>query len=59
MSALFCAAAMLLVPTSLQAAAFRDVPEDAWYAPYVNEMAEQGILNGRGDGTFDPNGNIT
>lgn len=59
LSALFCAAAMLLVPASLQAATFRDVPEDAWYAPYVNEMADQGILNGRGDGTFDPNGNIT
>ena len=38
---------------------FSDVPDDAWYAPYVYDLADQGILNGKGNGIFDPNGSIT
>lgn len=34
---------------------FRDVPEDAWYAPYVKWGAAQGITGGTGPDTFDPN----
>lgn len=36
------------------AATFPDVASDAWYAPYVALCAEQGLLNGAGDGRFLP-----
>ena len=33
---------------------FKDVAMDYRYAPYVNYLAEQGIVGGYGDGTFQP-----
>ncbi len=38
---------------------FTDVASDAWYATYVEYAVENGIMSGMGDGTFDPNGNMT
>lgn len=38
---------------------FKDVAKDNWAAPYVAYGVSQGYLNGRGDGTFDPTGNVT
>lgn len=38
---------------------FTDVPENAWYAPYVAKTYEIGMISGKGDGTFDPNGLVT
>lgn len=37
-----------------KASAFTDVAEDAWYAKAVAWAAEQGLVNGMGDGTFAP-----
>lgn len=34
--------------------AFGDVPSSAWYAPYVDRLAELGISAGYADGTFRP-----
>lgn len=39
--------------------AFRDVPENAWYAEAVNTLASLGILEGVGDGRFAPDRAIT
>ncbi len=36
---------------------FSDV--SGWYKDYVNYLAARGILNGAGNGTFNPNSNIT
>lgn len=36
-----------------------DVPENAWYAPYVKWGVSQGIASGTGAGTFTPNGQVT
>lgn len=33
---------------------FTDVPEDAWFAPYVCAAKRRGIANGYADGTFKP-----
>lgn len=33
---------------------FSDVAEDAWYAPYVAELAGRGAMDGYPDGTFRP-----
>ena len=33
---------------------FSDVPEDSWYASAVNTMARMGLVEGVGDGRFDP-----
>ena len=38
---------------------FRDVPDSAWYAPYVKWGAAQGITAGTGPDTFSPEQKIT
>ena len=38
---------------------FRDVAEDAYYAPAVRWASSLKIVNGNTNGTFSPNGNIT
>lgn len=38
---------------------FTDVPANAWYAPYVTKACEIGVIRGKGNGTFDPNGLVT
>lgn len=38
---------------------FKDVPENAWYAPYVGYMSLQGIITGNSDGTFTPDAYIS
>ena len=38
---------------------FLDVAEDAWYADAVMWAAERGLINGTGDGYFQPDGSIT
>ncbi len=41
------------------ATAFTDVAADHWAAGYINLATQYGIINGRGNGIFDPNGNVT
>lgn len=38
---------------------FADVAEDAYYAPYVEWAAENGIVLGYGDGNFGPDDSVT
>ncbi|MEX2653942.1 MAG: S-layer homology domain-containing protein [Acidimicrobiia bacterium] len=38
---------------------FTDVAPTAWYAPFVDRLAELGISVGYGDGTFRPNSGVT
>jgi len=38
---------------------FTDVPATHWAAPYIEYCVSQGIINGKGAGKFDPNGNVT
>lgn len=44
---------------SSKAAGFTDVPTGHWAEKFVNYCAEQDIVAGLGDGTFDPNGKLT
>lgn len=39
--------------------AFTDVPSTAWYAPYVGTASTYGLINGVGEGRFNPDGTIT
>ena len=41
------------------ATSFRDVPESAWYAPYVNWALANGIVSGTSATTFSPDARIT
>ena len=57
---------LLLVLTALfslslpaLASDYTDVGDDAWYAEAVEALREQGIMNGVGDGLFDPDGTFT
>lgn len=38
---------------------FTDIPSDAWYAEYIDICYESGLMNGVGDGRFDPHGTVT
>ena len=38
---------------------FSDVVADCWSAPYINWCEQNGIINGYGDGSFNPSGSIT
>lgn len=38
---------------------FDDVPTGEWYSPYVAWAAKEGIVNGLGNGKFDPTGELT
>ena len=38
---------------------FTDIASDAWYAEYVNYVAENGLMNGYEDGRFGPNDKTT
>lgn len=38
---------------------FSDVPEGIWYAESVNAIASLGLVQGKGDGLFDPDGVLT
>ena len=40
-------------------AGFTDVAADAWYASFVETVAEKGLFSGNPDGTFAPNANMT
>lgn len=46
---------LVLIPCHVSAAStFADVPEDAWYAPYVQEALENDIITGYPGGLFKP-----
>lgn len=38
---------------------FADVPSGQWYAPFVDTASAYGIVNGIGDGRYNPSGTIT
>ena len=38
---------------------FLDIPANAWYKSAVNYAVANGLMNGVGAGTFDPNGSMT
>lgn len=38
---------------------FTDVPADAWYAEAVNALADGGLIQGDGNGHFNPDGLVT
>ena len=50
--------ALGLKPDKSASAGFTDVPATSWFAPYVGTACRYGIVEGRGDGTFDPQGTI-
>ncbi len=50
--------ALGLQPDKSGSAAFADVPESSWFAPYVGTACAYGIVEGRGNGIFDPQGTI-
>ena len=38
---------------------FTDVPKNSWAYSAIEQMAEAGIVSGKGDGKFDPDGSVT
>ena len=57
---LFCSLTLVLgLSSTVFAANFIDVPANAWYTPYVNDLVERGIVNGVTDKTFAPDATVT
>lgn len=50
--------ALMAMPAS-GAAGFDDVPNGAWYTDAVKDLVSRGIMNGRGNGRFEPRGSIS
>gem|GEM_PF-2809911 len=38
---------------------FKDMQQAQWAAPYVSQLAFQGVVKGTGSGDFNPNGHVT
>jgi hypothetical protein len=38
---------------------FSDVPNNHWAKPYIQYVSDLGVIQGKGDGSFDPNGYAT
>lgn len=49
----------LSVPAMAATTPFTDVPETAWYAQDIAQVQELGIIQGKGNGLFDPDGTLT
>lgn len=49
----------LSVPAMAAATPFTDVSDTAWYAQDVAAVQELGIIQGKGNGLFDPDGTLT
>ena len=50
--------ALSLVPAA-SSSSFPDVDDGVWYADYVEAVMAAGVMEGRGGGVFDPDGEIT
>ena len=44
---------------ALAAGGFCDVNQNAWYLKYLDTAVSSGLINGRGDGRFSPDDDIT
>lgn len=53
------AAGMSSFSPSVTYTPFPDVADSAWYASYVRQAVELGLINGKSGGVFDPNGKLT
>ena len=51
--------AVLLTSGMALAAVFSDVPESNWAYSYVERAYTEGVVQGMGDGTYDPDGPLT
>lgn len=50
---------MMGTPETTYSAIFTDVPKDEWYSIGIVWAAENGIVKGAGDGTYQPNGPLS
>jgi len=50
---------LLAVPASARAVSFPDVGEDEWFAEAVQVLSDEGIVQGRANGSFRPYDSIT
>ena len=58
-ASLFAFVLLLGVPAPAHAVSFPDVGEDQWFAEAVQVLTDEGIVQGRDDGTFGPYDSIT
>ena len=61
LSALLLTSLLMSLSTTACAAemTYSDIPNSAWYAEAVAYLTDKGIMDGVGDGRFDPDGTLT
>lgn len=59
LSALSLALALPLPTLGTEGTTFVDVSSGDWFAPYVDVCVEEGLMQGTGEGRFDPQGTVT
>ncbi len=52
-------AALFAFPARAAETGYTDIPPDAWYAWCVSDATDRGLMNGTGNGTFTPDGDLT
>lgn len=55
----FALALSLTIPGFAAGSSFTDVPAEAWYKGAVDYVTEHGLMNGIGNGRFDPSGSTS
>lgn len=50
---------LTMVPAAWAAPSFSDVRENQWFASYVDKAVDAGLMDGVGEGRFNPGGNLT
>ncbi len=50
---------LLLCPVRAAEGGYADVPQGAWYVPYLDTVTQAGVMNGTGGGGFTPQGTVT
>lgn len=58
-SLLLAALAVTFICTTAFASGFTDLPQNHWAYSAISQATEDGVINGVGNGMFDPNGTVT
>ena len=57
--AALASSSLVVAPHAAEAKTFNDVPKSHWAYGVIDEVSNEGIMNGMGNGMFSPNGQLT
>ncbi len=57
--AALASSSLVVAPHAAEAKTFNDVPKSHWAYGVIDEVSNEGLMNGMGNGMFSPNGQLT